>query len=159
MSRARAVTFVPRNRLSAILAGEDGVSFADHISRAEAELTRVAPTLAAGLHDAIAALADLCRREEDVVFQACREIGHLALVIVETARLANRPDIASVAEGVWELITALTSRGVWHTQALRVHAEALATLASPAFDGPGQQDIAFELARLRAAIGATAPSD
>lgn len=154
MTRPRAVTFVPPNRLSSILTGADRTSFADHINRANAEVRRVTPRLTVDLNEAIAVLSDLCHRDEDLVFQLCREIGHLTLRIVETARLAGRADLAGAAEGIWDLVNALTSRGVWHTQALRVHADALSALSGLSDEAPGGRDVILELARLRAAIGA-----
>lgn len=156
MTRASTVAFVPRNRLSTILSGTDPSSFADHVAAAEKAVEAIAPDLIQGIGGDVRALIRLCRQDEEQVFGQCREIGRLALGIVEAARLARRPALADMARGIWEMIDALSERGVWHTDALRTHADALATLASVDDDGPVGAAIANELRRMREAIGAAA---
>ena len=155
MTRPSTVAFTPRNRLSAILSGSGLRPFAEHVASAEEAVQAVAPVLIGRLEDDVRALAGLCRQEEDAVFGQCREIGLLALTIVESARLAGRPGLALAAKGVWEMVDALTERGVWHTDALRLHADALGMLMA-AEDGPEGLVVAKELARMREALGAAA---
>lgn len=156
MSRMPAVVFVPRNRLSRILTSVDRTSFTDHVGRAEMAVQALAPLQKALLSDAVQRLACLCREEETTVFEGCGEIGRLALEIVEAARLAGRADVAEVAEGVWDLIHALSLRGAWHTGALRVHADALVVLESLPGEAPDHRRVIEELARMRTRIGADA---
>ena len=153
MTRSSTVAFTPRNRLSDILSGPGQRTFAEHVASAEEAVEAVAPSLVERLEADVRALAGLCRQEEDAVFGQCREIGLLALTIVESARLAGRPGLALAAKGVWEMVDALTGRGVWHTDALRLHADALGTLIA-AGDGPEGLAVAKELARMREALGA-----
>lgn len=153
MTRASTVAFSPRNRLSAILSGTDRKTFAEHVATAEQAVQAIAPGLIEGLDDEVRALARLCRQDEAETFGQCREIGWLALSVVESARLAGRPGLASAAKGVWEMIDALSERGVWHTDALRVHADALAMLTDVE-EGPDASAVTRELTRLRATIGA-----
>lgn len=153
--RAPSVAFVPRNRLSKILSSLNRKAFAEHIEAAEREVERIAPVLGASIEGDVQALIRLCRQDEADIFAQSREIGWLALKIVESARLARRPELADAAEGVWEMIDALSARGVWHTEALRVHVEALLALtAEPGIDPVQKQVIARELIRMRAAVGA-----
>lgn len=158
MTRTSTVAFRPRNRLSEILSGADRRSFAEHVASAEEAVHAITPILIGTIADDVSALARLCCQEDGDVFGQCREIGRLALGLVETARLARRPGPALVAKGIWEMIDALTERGVWHTDALRVHVDALGALISVAEDGPRELAIARELARLRETIGAAATS-
>jgi hypothetical protein len=153
--RAPSVAFVPRNRLSKILTSLHRQAFAEHVAAAEREVERIAPILGESIESDVQALIRLCRQDEADIFAQSREIGWLALKIVESARLANRPELADAAEGVWEMISALSTRGVWHTEALRIHVEALLALTSAAGTDPSQrQAIARELVRMRAAVGA-----
>ncbi len=153
--RAPTVAFVPRNRLSKILTSLNRKAFAEHVEAAEQEVERIAPILGESIEGDVQTLIRLCRQDEAEIFAQSREIGWLALKIVESARLAKRPELAEAAEGVWEMIDALSTRGVWHTEALRVHVEALLALTSEAGADPAhRQAIARELVRMRAAVGA-----
>lgn len=149
--------FVPRNRLAPILEGLDRARFAEHVNRAQNELDRIAPALATGLDADVRALAAQCRGEEMEVFEHARAIGLAALTVVEGARLAGLPMLAEASAGLWEMIDALSSRGVWHSEALRVHADSLAALSSLADETPEAATILSELRRLRAAVGASTP--
>lgn len=154
-ARPPSVAFVPRNRLSKILSSLDRKAFAEHVAAAEQQVQRVTPILGESIEDDVLALIRLCRQNEADIFAQSREIGWLALKVVESARLANQPQLAETAEGVWEMIEALSTRGVWHTEALRIHVEALLALTSdPALDEPHRRVIAHELLRMRAAVGA-----
>lgn len=155
--RAPSVAFVPRNRLSKILTSLDRKAFSEHVENAAREVERIAPVLGQSIEGDVQALITLCRQDEADIFGQCREIGWLALKIVESARLAQRQELADAAEGVWEMIEALSTRGVWHTDALKVHVTAL--LALTAADGVGAEErrmIALELLKMRQAVGAKA---
>lgn len=153
MTRASTVAFVPRNRLSSILTSPDGKSFADHVGRAEEAVQAIAPALTEGIGVDVRALVWLCRQAEGDTFGQCREIGWLALKIVESARLAGRPALAEIAQGVWEMIDALSGRGIWHTDALRLHSDALAVMLIEEGKGLDGLSLTRQLARLREAIG------
>lgn len=153
MSRSSAVVFKPRNRLTQILTAADGTGFRDHVTRAERAIGELEVDISSGLQAQVAALSALCQGGEAEVFEACREIGLTALNLVESARLAGRPDVAQLAEGVWDMIDALTARGIWHTDALRVHAAALGLLLANSKPGGPASAVIAELKRLRTAIG------
>lgn len=148
--------FAPHNRLAHIVRGLDRIRFAQCVGRAQEAVDRIAPALAAGLDEDIRALATQCRQDEATVFEHAREIGLRALRIVETARLAGRPALADPAEGIWEMIDALTNRGVWHSDALRLHADGLAALSRLSDANETVVATLSELRRLRRAIGASA---
>ncbi len=148
--RRQAITFVPRNRLAPILSSPGRKTFLELVAEAEKAVEEIAPVLTESLDSDVRALGRLCRQDESEIFGQGREIGRLALRIVESARLAGRPDLAEAANGVWEMIDALTERGVWHTDALRVHADALGVLSA----GGDGSSVTRDLLRLREAIGA-----
>ncbi len=152
MTRATTIAFVPRNPMARILSGPDRKSVAEHVTRAEQAVQALAPGLVAGLEEDAEALITLCRQREDEVFGRCSEIARLALGVVEMARLTGRTALAEVAEGVWEMIQALSERGAWHSDALRLHADALAGMVHG--DGPNDCAITQELSRMREAIQA-----
>jgi hypothetical protein len=153
--RASTNVFLPRNRLSKILSGISRKAFQEHVENAEREVERIAPILGESIEGDVQSLIRLCRRDEAEVFGQCREIGWLALRIVESARLARRPELAEAAEGVWEMIEALSDRGVWHTAALALHADTLQALTSgPSIDAQRTAAMLRALQAMRTAIGA-----
>lgn len=154
MTRASTVAFVPRNRLASILTGPGGKPFAEHVECAREAVQEITPALVGSIEGDVRTLIRLCRQEEAELFGHCREIGWLALKVVETARLGGRPALAEAAKGVWEMIDALSMRGVWHTEALRLHVDALNALTPAAANGEAGQAMADALLRLRERLGA-----
>ena len=51
-------------------------------------------------------------------------------------------------------IDALSARGVWHTEALRLHVDALTALVPAAANGPEGLAMTHELLRMRERLGA-----
>lgn len=155
--REPTVTFMPGNRLAKILSGMDRKAFAEHVQNAEREVERIAPILSESIEGDVQALIRLCRQDEAEVFGQCREIGWLALSIVESAGLARRPELAEAAKGVWEMVQALSDRGVWHTDALALHIDTLQTLTSGSqIDAESMAAMVRALLAMRTAIGAAA---
>jgi hypothetical protein len=141
-ARPQSVEFIPRNRLSKILAALNRKAFAEHVQNAEREVERLAPILGESIEGDVQALIFLCRQDETEIFANSFEIGWLALKIIESARIAQRPELANAAEGVWE--------------ALRVHVDALLALSSEAgADAAQRQVIARALLKMRTAVGAS----
>lgn len=155
--REPSVVFVPRNRLAKILSGMDRKAFEAHVQNADWEVGLITPILSESIEGDVQSLIRLCRQDEAEVFGQCREIGWLALRIVESAGLARRPELAEAAKGVWEMIEALSNRGVWHTDALGLHIDALQTLTSESpNDAESMAGMVRALLAMRAAIGAAA---
>lgn len=155
--REPSVTFVPRNRLAKILSGMNRKAFEEHVQNAEREVEQIAPILSESIEGDVQSLIRLCRQDEAEAFGQCREIGWLALRIVESAGLARRPELAEAAKGVWQMIEALSERGVWHTDALVLHSDALQALTSgPQMDAEGMAAMEQALLAMRTAIGAGA---
>jgi hypothetical protein len=135
----------------------DRRAFEALVQNAERAVERILPILSESIGGDVRSLIRLCRQDETEVFGQCREIGWLALRIVESARLAQRPELAEAAKGVWEMIDALSSRGVWHTDALILHADALEALSSePPMDAESIAAMLRALLAMRTAIGAAA---
>lgn len=157
MTRASTVAFVPRNRLARILTDPGRKPFDEHVACALTAVEEITPALVGGIEGDVRTLICLCRQKEPEVFGQCRDIGRVALKLVETARLGERPALAEAAKGVWEMIDALSAHGVWHTEALRLHVEALSALTPAAANGPDGLAMASELLRLRERLGAGPP--
>ncbi len=155
--RKTAAAFVPHNRLAKVLFGMDRKAFEERVKNAEQEVERIVPSLSQSIKGEVQSLIRLCRQDEAEVFGQCREVGWLALSIVESASLAKRPELAEAAKGVWEMTEALSNRGVWHTDALVLHIDTLETLISGSpIDADSRTAMVRELLAMRTAIGAAA---
>ena len=146
---------VARTGLSRAMRGLDQSAGRRLVRRAETAVDVLAPALIAGLSADARDLAAACRADETVVFQTSGPIGRAALDLVEKARLAGHPRLAEAAEGLWEMIDALTRRGVWHTDALRLHAESLNVLATASPADARAASIIDALRSLRVGVGAS----
>jgi hypothetical protein len=146
--------FRPPNRLEKILNAAERRAFAEHVARAEREMAALLPTLRARLPGQVEALVDLCHEPEADVFAASPEIGFQALAVAEAARAVGLEGVARVAGEIWALVEALLDRGVWHTEALTVQAEALQMSMANAPLPPAEQAVIDErLKALRDAVG------
>jgi hypothetical protein len=139
--------FQPQNPLTEIIGGlEDPTT---------ASLTRDAETRVLALRDQIRAyvvqqhaiLSGYTAGPEETIFANCREIGHAARAISDVAGAADMEVIGEAARGIFALVNALACKGVWHTDALKLHVDALALFISDA--PPNRCDAAQMLARLK----------
>ena len=120
--------FTPDNPLAEIIGGPDDPTVAC--------LTRDAETRVGALRDQIrshvaqqhAILAAYAAGPEEEIFANCREIALAARAISDVAGAADMESLGEVARGIFALISALRSKGVWHTDALKLHIDTLALL-------------------------------
>ena len=139
--------FTPENPLAEIIGGPDDPTAAC--------LTRDAETRVSALRDQIrthvalqhAILAKYASGPEEEVFANCREIASAARSISDVAGAADMESVGEAARGIFALISALGSKGVWHTDALRLHIDTLALLNSDA--PPNRCDAGQMLKRLK----------
>lgn len=154
MSRAPRGVFVPSNSLGRILGAPDGKTFEELVAAAEANVERLQPLGLSILRDKVRELVVLCERPEDIVFGDSPEVARIAMHVAEDADQVGDADIAQTARGVCAMMDALFDDGVWHSEALEVHVQALKVLASPLPLSQSQKiTIQRELFQMRQSIG------
>lgn len=139
--------FQPHNPLADIIGGPEDPT--------TTSLTRDAETRVLGLRDQIRAhvaqqhaiLARLAGGPEEVIFANCLEIGRAARAISDVAGAADLESAGEAARGIFALISALSCKGIWHTDALKLHVDALALFNSDS--PPNNRDAAQMLTRLK----------
>lgn len=122
--------FFPPNRLAKVLEAADARPFEELVAEAVDRGEAIKPMLREKLDVAVQALLAACARPEDELFANIGEIGWLAQRVAEDAKQADRPELSLAARGVYEMMDALFTHGMWHTEALQVHVAALKVLAS-----------------------------
>lgn len=153
MTSAPRGVFYPDNPLARILGGPDSEPFDVLVKRAEAAVDALRPESEAALIADLKALIDACEQPEIEIFAMAGDLRVMACHLLENALQAGRRDVARISEGVVDLIEALFTSGVWHTEALLLHTAALKVLASGVrLSEADLARIQEELARLRDAI-------
>jgi hypothetical protein len=140
--------FTPENRLASILGGAGGQS-ADELTRnAEERLATLKESITDYVAGKLATIKRIASEPEEIIFAECQVMGDAALAICEVAAVAGQAALGDVARGISAMVGALISDGVWHTEALMLHIEALAMIAGDSPPSPAQT--AKILARLEA---------
>ncbi|MBX9574817.1 MAG: hypothetical protein K2X07_04175 [Caulobacteraceae bacterium] len=154
MTDAPKGLFVPPNRLAKIIDAPGARDFDVLVAQAEQQIDRVRPLVEEGLQQAIAHLIAQCSRPEDQVFSEAHAVALAAGHVVEDAAVVGQMHIAAAAAGVAELMNALFSDGVWHSEAIEVHIAALRLFKAPHPPTPEQIALVLrQLAEARAVIG------
>lgn len=130
MRRAPRGVYLPPNSLARIIGAPDGKSFEDLVAAAEANVERLKPLGVTVLHDKVRELVELCERPEDIVFGESPLVARIAAHVAEDAAQVGDDEIAQTARGVSAMMNALFEQGIWHSEALEVHVQALKVLAS-----------------------------
>jgi hypothetical protein len=149
--------FIPRNRLAKMLTAAERRAFQEHVARAQAALDARKADVRERLKIDVAALLRMCAAPEEEVFAESAAIGWAASAVLEGAAAVGEAEIAEAAAGVWDIVEALRTRGVWHTEALQVQVQALRLLSSGRALSAGERAaVADRLTRMRGVIGAAA---
>jgi len=93
---------------------------------------------------------------EEVLFAECRTLSDAALNVAEVAGAAGMDALGEVARGISAMVESLTTSGVWHSDALKLHLDALALINQAG--GRMTEENKVILARLRgmrATVGVT----
>ncbi len=146
----------PRNRLAKILEGIGGRTIADMSSDAESRVAVLAGAIRKFAAAQVAEIMEIHRQGEIAMFSESRRVSSLAMNIAETAGAGQMHPLGEAARGVCAMIDALIADGVWHTEALEAHLNALVLFSCP--HAPGEKEMARVVARLselRAAVGIT----
>lgn len=151
MSEARI--YAVRNRISEALSSRHGQTVDRLASDADARVARLADRIGAFVSGKVALLSDYAEQPEEALFGECQAIGEPAMNIAEVAEAAGLDAVGAIARGICVMVDGLVSRGIWHTEALRVHLRALTLVhAGTSATSP---EIVEELRALRGSLGFT----
>ena len=140
MSEARV--YAVRNRLSGAVLSKDGPTVDSLVSDADARVALLADRIGIFVAGRVAILAGWAEQPEEALFGGCKSIEEPAMGIAEVAEAAG--------------LDGLVSRGIWHTDALRIHLRALTVVhAESGQPGSANLMIVEELQSLRASLGFT----
>lgn len=148
--------FTAENRLSKALLSQDGPTVDSLIADADARVALLTDRIRVFVAGKVALVAAYAEQSEDALFAGCRDIGEPAMNIAEVAEAAGMGAVGAVARGICVMLDGLVTRGVWHTEAMRVHLRAL-TLVGGQGGGPGSPPLTIveDLRTLRRSLGLT----
>lgn len=152
MSEARV--YAVRNRISEALLSKDGPTIDSLVSDADARVARLADRIGVFVAGRVAVLAAYAEQPEEALFSGCKSIAEPAMSIAEVAEAAGLEAVGAVARGICVMLDGLVSRGIWHTDALRIHLRALALVHGQA-GLPAGLMMVEELRSLRSSLGFT----
>ena len=146
--------FTPENRLANIVGGPAD-STADELERRAAErVAAIAPGLRQFVSEKVAEIEQIAQLPEETIFAESLALGDAALAICEIAAAAGLGPLGEAARGIATMVDALVSDGVWHTDALLLHINALAMFTlHPDLDLAEVQTILARLKAMRDGIG------
>ena len=154
---AAAIIFKPENRLASIVSGPGGVTV-DALQRAASEnLAKIEAGVRAYVDDQLETIRALNGKPEEIIFAECAEINEAALAICEVAGAAGLPGLGNAARALHVMVDSLFTQGVWHTEALKLHMEAVIMFAANPNLGPTEAlQVLARLKGMRDLIGVTA---
>ena len=146
--------FYPENRLAPII-GDGRDATGDALEKAaESRVAALKDSILAYVALQLSVFSELARAADEDLFAECRRLESAALGICEVAGAAGLSDMGEAARGVNAMISALTTHGVWHTDALRLHMHAVAMFATePAPSGEEAKKILSRLQTMRDRFG------
>lgn len=139
--------FSPENRLAKILENLDAPPTAELISEAEGRVALLGDAIRSYVAEKLQEILHFSNQGEEVLFAECRTLGDAALNVAEVAGAAGQEAIGEIARGVSAMVDSLITSGVWHSDALKLHLDALALVNQAG--GKTTPDTELILARLR----------
>lgn len=144
----------PQNRLAKVLEGIGGRTIDDMARDAETRVATLSGAIRAFAAAQVAEIMKIHRQGEIAMFSESRSVSTLAMNIAETAGAGQMHGLGEAARGVCAMVDALTGDGVWHTEALEAHLNALVLFSCPQPPGEGEMArIIAKLSELREAVG------
>ncbi len=140
--------FTPENRLADVICDPEAPTAASMVRDAEGRVWAMRDQIRAHVSQQHAILTERAKGSEAEIFADCQQIAEAARAISDVAGAADLEALGEAARGIYALINALGCKGVWHTDALRLHVNALALFNSDS--PPSRGDAAQILKRLRA---------
>lgn len=118
--------FTPENRLADVLQSLEGPTAEELIADAESRVSALGEAIRAYVAEKLEEIRVFAERGEEELFAECRTLGGAALDVAEVAGAAGMEAVGEVARGISAMVDNLVTSGVWHTDALRLHLDALA---------------------------------
>ncbi|MDP1737918.1 MAG: hypothetical protein Q8L23_10810 [Caulobacter sp.] len=152
MGQARI--FTPENRLARVLSSLQGATAEQLVANAEARVAGLETAIRAYVQDRLTPIMAYADLDEAALFARCQDLGAMSLDISEVAAAGGMVTIGEAARGISAMVEGLLDRGVWHTDALKLHLDALALLSQTPSPGAAQvKAIMDQLLTMRRSIG------
>lgn len=148
-----AYLFTPENRLAQILQAIDGPTVDELVRDAEARTRLLGEGIRAFVAEKLDVLSAYAARDEASVFAECLAVADCARSIAEVAEAADLRDVGEAARGICAMVENLISNGVWHSDALRLHLDALQLLKDGSAAPESSQVILERLREMRVSVG------
>ena len=141
---AKARVFTPENRLAKTFGTTAGCSAPELIAAAEVRVTALRPAIRAHVSQKLEAILRYASEGDDVLFAESCNLGEAALSIAEVAGAAGLETVGEIARGISAMVENLVTRGVWHTDALRLHIQALSLTSQTSDDASSENRLMLE---------------
>lgn len=139
--------FRPPNRLALVLGGPNDPSGEELAAEVARRLESLKDGILAYVDTQLLVFRELARAPDEVLFAECRRLEAAARGISEVAGTAGLSDLGEAARGVDIMVSALAIQGAWHSDALKLHIEAVTLLAAD--PAPSATEARQMLSRLR----------
>lgn len=144
--------FKPQNRLANVLNG-GGMTAEELIRAAEARVTALQPTVQNYVAERLKLILRFATVSDDVLFSECQDLGREAMAVAEVAGAGGMETVGEIARGISAMIDSLKTNGVWHTEALRVHLNALLLVSQSRSADPSEGQLILQrLQQMRTAL-------
>lgn len=137
MIKPRAVSLP--NPLAGAVDAATGVAARELVAEAAARVSALRPAIRHYVSLRLREILALSNESDEMLFAESRMLGDAALAVAETAGAAGMETVGEIARGISAMVENLLARGAWHSDALRLHIQAL-SLASQAADGDAPED-------------------
>jgi hypothetical protein len=145
-----AQKFYPRNTLAAMINRPGGITIADALSRAEANVETIRGDCLAAIDEALAAVQGLIPANGAPSPDAVNAMYQYANDIVGVAVTYDLRELSRAAYSLCELLDRQRARDAWSARAVSVHIEALRLLREPNADADGRAAILVGLEQVLA---------
>lgn len=127
------------NPLASAVDAATGDTTRELVADAVARVSALSPVIRRYVSLRLQEILALSGASDEILFAESRRLGDAALAVAETAGAAGLQTVGEIARGISAMVDNLLTRGAWHSDALRLHIQAL-SLASQAADGDSPED-------------------
>jgi hypothetical protein len=146
--------FTPENHLGTVIGGPTDPSMAELVQSATKRVGLLAPQVKLYVAEQIAIVAGVIGQPEEIIFGESKRLAGAVLGICETAAAAGLGPLGEAARATLMMLDALFDCGVWHTEALLAHTDAVLLVAANEQLSAAQcEEILTRLKELRGGIG------